>query len=469
MRWREALHPVGMERVALLAPQARLRDLLVVVADEGAVELDSATSDTEIAVRATPAAAALQRLPGATTARPLLARTPADLDRWERDGRIDLIAGEAQLEDRETHAVRRGHVAAVAGWAPSEALPRLTERLAQVGGVVVPLVRPAGSEPPTLLPSTGASREFAPLVDTYATVPYADLNPSVVAGLAYVLMFGMMFADAGEGALLLGLALAIRGGRPSRLAGLRPGWLFLAGAGACSMAFGALYGEFFGPTGVIPVLWLAPLEHPVVLLVAAVGVGAALLTLAYALGTVNRFREGGWRLALYAPTGIAGVTVFLGLGLLAGAVYLDVGVLVAAAGVITAVGLGLVFLGLLLSAGGGAAGAAQAAVELFDLVVRIGSNLVSFARLAAFGLTHAALGLVIWQATTSLWARGIGGAALALLVFVVGTALAFGLEGLVAAIQALRLEYYELFSRIFDGEGRPFRPWHIPLDTTEAS
>jgi V/A-type H+/Na+-transporting ATPase subunit I len=282
-------------------------------------------------------------------------------------------------------------------------------------------------------------------------------------------MFGMMFADAGEGALLLGLALAIRGGRPSRLAGLRSGWLFLAGAGACSMAFGALYGEFFGPTGVIPVLWLAPLEHPVLLLVAAVGVGAALLTLAYALGTANRFREGGWRLALYAPTGIAGVTVFLGLGLLAGAVYLDVGVLVAAAGVITAVGLGLVFLGLLLSAGGGAAGAAQAAVELFDLVVRIGSNLVSFARLAAFGLTHAALGLVIWQATTSLWARGIGGAALALLVFVVGTALAFGLEGLVAAIQALRLEYYELFSRIFDGEGRPFRPWHIPLDTTEAS
>jgi V/A-type H+/Na+-transporting ATPase subunit I len=53
-------------------------------------------------------------------------------------------------------------------------------------------------------------------------------------------------------------------------------------------------------------------------------------------------------------------------------------------------------------------------------------------------------------------------------VFVAGTAVAFGLEGLVAAIQALRLEYYELFSRIFDGEGRPFRPWHIPLDPTEA-
>ena len=59
------------------------------------------------------------------------------------------------------------------------------------------------------------------------------------------------------------------------------------------------------------------------------------------------------------------------------------------------------------------------------------------------------------------------------LVFVVGNALAFALEGLVAGIQALRLEYYELFSRVFDGEGRPFRPWHVPLSTipldTEAS
>jgi V/A-type H+-transporting ATPase subunit I len=296
-----------------------------------------------------------------------------------------------------------------------------------------------------------------------------DLNPSVIAGLAYVLMFGMMFADAGEGALLLCLALAVRVGRPTRLAGLRPVWLFLAGAGAASMVFGVLYGEFFGPTGVIPVVWLAPLDHAATLLVAAVGVGAAFLTVAYALGTVNRYREGGWRLALYAPSGIAGVSVFLGLGLLAGALYLDEGTLVAVAGLLTAVGLGLAFLGLLLSAGGGAAGAAQATVELVDLVVRICSNLVSFARLAAFGLTHAALGLVIWQATTALWERGPAGALAGLVVFVAGTAVSFGLEALVAAVQALRLEYYELFSRIFDGEGRPFRPWHIQLDPTEAS
>ena len=176
-------------------------------------------------------------------------------------------------------------------------------------------------QPPTLLAQRGAGKEFAPLVETYATVPYADVNPSILAGLAYVVMFGMMFADVGHGALLLMAAVAVRlGWWSSRLGRLRPVWLFLAGAGAASMVFGALYGEFFGPTGVIPVIWLEPLEHPVELLGAAVGVGAVLLAGAYALGTVNRFREGGWRAAVYAPTGIAGSAVFLGLGAVVGGV-----------------------------------------------------------------------------------------------------------------------------------------------------
>jgi V/A-type H+-transporting ATPase subunit I len=301
-------------------------------------------------------------------------------------------------------------------------------------------------------------------VRTYATVPYADLNPSVLAGLAYVVMFGMMFADAGHGALLLLVALAVRSDRWPRPSRLRPAWLFLAGAGLASTVFGLLYGEFFGPTGVLPVLWLAPLDHPVPLLGAAVVVGCVLLAGAYALGTVNRFREGGWRRAVYAPSGLAGTTVFLGLGLLAGGIYLDLAPLTLLAALLTGAGLLVAFAGLLAAAGGGAAGAAEAAVELVDLVVRLGSNVVSFARLAAFGLTHAALGAVVWQGTTALWGGGLPAALAAVGLFVVGNAVTFALEGLVAAIQALRLEYYELFSRVFEGEGRPFRPWHVPLD-----
>jgi V/A-type H+-transporting ATPase subunit I len=50
----------------------------------------------------------------------------------------------------------------------------------------------------------------------------------------------------------------------------------------------------------------------------------------------------------------------------------------------------------------------------------------------------------------------------AALLFVVGTAVSFALEAMVAGVQALRLEFYELFSRLFEREGRPFRPWHVP-------
>ncbi len=94
---------------------------------------------------------------------------------------------------------------------------------------------------------------------------------------------------------------------------------------------------------------------------------------------------------------------------------------------------------------------------MFDTLLRLGSNVVSFTRLAAFGLTHAVITGVVWDGTVSLWDRGgIVAFAAAVVLFVVGNLAAFALGGLVAAIQALRLEYYEMFSRLFASEGRPF-------------
>lgn len=470
MRWREALHPVTMQRVALLAPWDALRDVLVAVADDGGVALDDVPADADGTSPRAPAAATarLQRLPSAGVT-PTLSLSVPDLDRCEQDGRVDLIAGEAQLEQRAGQSLTRGNVAALVGWMPADAVPELAGRIAESGGAVVPMPRPAGVEPPTLLPQAAAPREFAPLVNTYGTVPYPDIDPSVLAGLGYVVMFGIMFADVGHGALLLLGAAAIRLGWSKRLTRLRPVWLFLACGGIASMAFGVLYGEFFGPTQVVPTVWLAPLDDPLQLLGAAIAVGALLLAGAYALGSINRFREGGWRMAAYAPSGLAGSALFFGIGAAVGGWYLDQAWLALLGGAVATVGLTAAFVGLFAAAGGGGSGAAQAAIELFDMVVRLGSSLVSFARLGAFGLTHAALGVVIWGATVVLWERGLIGAVGAVALFVVGNALVFGLEGLVAGVQALRLEYYELFSRVFDGEGRPFRPWHIPLATTEVS
>ena len=141
--------------------------------------------------------------------------------------------------------------------------------------------------------------------------------------------------------------------------------------------------------------------------------------------------------------------------------YVGLTVLAAAGIVVAAGGVALLATGFMLEAGRGATAATQAGVEVVDAVVRTGANVISFTRLAAFGLMHAALGAIIFAAAGALWG-GPAGAVLAVAVFVVGNLLAFGIELLVAGVQALRLEYYELFSRVFAGEGHRFEPWSIP-------
>lgn len=470
MTWRERTEPVRMERVAVLAPDALLRTVLVRLADCGTVELDP---PVEGHPGPPDAARRLEALSGSRTdgapVQPRLADTLPDLDALTAAGRSDLLAGEASLQRHSDSAVTRDDVSALTGWAVAAELPALRERLAAAGGAVVRLPRPRGVDPPTMLAPHGEVRSsLTPLVDTYGTVPYADVDPTVVAGLAYVLMFGMMFGDLGHGLLLVLTGLLLRSGRPRRWPAVQRAWPFVVGAGVTASLFGVLYGEFFGPTGAISALWLEPMDQPVELLVAGIGVGAALLAGAYALGTVNRWREGGWPLAVYAPSGVAGSALFLGLGAVALGVYADLGWLLGAGAVVWVVGLVLVLAGLLAGSGGGVTGVVQAVVELFDTLLRVGSNLLSFARLAAFGLTHAALSELVWQATRSLTHDGAPGWAGAVVVFLLGNAAAFSLEALVAAIQALRLEYYELFSRVFVSEGRPFRPWHVPTEHIET-
>jgi len=472
MPWHEAVTPAPMTRVALVAPQASLRDALVRVAAAGTVEIDRVAGPGDAAPG--DAARRLQRLGGGSPGSALLAPVTPDVAALERAGRADLLAGEAEVETYGAEAVRHGSVAALVGWTPSAGIVTLSATLAEVGATVVPLPRPPAADPPTMLHREGASGAFAPLVETYATVPYRDVDPTVLAGLAYVVMFGVMFGDVGHGGLILLGALLIRAGWPRRLAWLRPRWLFVAGAGLTSMLAGLAYGEFFGPTGLVPVSWLSPLDEPIPLLVAGVSLGTVLLAGAYALGTVNRVREGGWSFALYAPSGIAGSLLFLAAGLVASGWYGGVDWLSTLGAALASAALVLAFLGLLAGSGGGAAGVLQACVELFDMVIRLGSNVVSFARLAAFGLTHAALGWLVWAGTAALWGRGGVAVVAALAVFALGNAVAFSLEALVAGVQALRLEYYELFSRVFQQqEGRPFRPWHVPTasnaDLEEAS
>lgn len=419
MRLRETLAPARMQRVALVVAEQGRSRMLEEIAHSELVELD------------------LPYEPG---------------------------TGSGEVDKAAAAAVVNGPTAALVGWTPQYGIPALTHALAPLGAAVVPLPGPRWIQPPTLLGGRGGAGMSRALVDTYGTVPYADLDPSRLAALAYVLMFGIMFGDVGHGAVLLVCGLVLRSGRIKKVAPLGKAWLFVSAAGLAAMVFGALYGEAFGPTGLVPVLWLEPLANPVPLLVAGLGVGAFLLAGAYAVGTINRVREGGWGLALYARSGAAGSLLFLAVGLLVWGLTAGIAILTAASIILGLGALVFIFIGLYVEAGGGGTAVVQAFIELVDTVIRLGSNIVSFARLAAFGLTHAALLMVVWNGTTALWAPGWRAGA-AVLLFLVGNIVTFALEALVAGIQALRLEYYELFSRIFQTEGRPFKPW-APETTT---
>lgn len=453
--------PVRMSRIALVTPKDRLRDAIVALAEAGSVELVGSLPAAEGAE-----AEALHRFehdhPRSRADEPCVLREAPDLAALEERGACELLAGEVEVRRRAAMAVEHGTFVALLGWTPTDGLPALNERLADAGATAVEMPAPAWAEPPTQLTPAAAARPFRPLVTTYGVARYADVDPTLFAGFAFVLMFGIMFGDVGHGLVLALLGLLLSRVRRGRLKQIQPMWPLVAAAGVSAAFFGLLYGEAFGPTGIVPRLWLDPLEDPIPLLVLALVVGLGLLAVSHAFGVVNRYREAGAIEAILSPSGIAGLFILLGGAAAIAGAFTDATTLAYVGAVVAVLGVALLGVGFVISAGGGASGVAQAGIELVNSVIRIGANAVSFARLAAFGILHAALGLVVFAAVGALWG-GVAGSIAAVLVFVIGNLAAFSVGLLVTGVQALRLEFYEIFSRIFAGEGHPFRPWALPV------
>src|SRR5579863_1918691 len=182
MSWLDGVIPARMKRVALVAADESLRDVLVRVADAAAVEIGlpggEASAPGPAAGEPGASGEAARRLRHAD--RPvtgaLLSASPLDFDAVEKAGRYELLAGEAQLEAYAARAVRRSGASALAGWIPADRVAAVAASVSQVGGAVVPLPYPPGVEPPSLVTGRPLRRSLAPLVQTYGTVPYADVD-----------------------------------------------------------------------------------------------------------------------------------------------------------------------------------------------------------------------------------------------------------------------------------------------------
>ena len=96
----------------------------------------------------------------------------------------------------------------------------------------------------------------------------------------------------------------------------------------------------------------------------------------------------------------------------------------------------------------------QGFFELFEVCLSYFSNTLSFVRVGAFAVSHAAMMEVV------LMLSGASAGSTNWIIFVIGNIIVCGLEGLVVGIQVLRLEYYEMFSRFYKGTGREFKPFH---------
>jgi len=362
------------------------------------------------------------------------------------------LALAAPYADMVEKALRgRGGLMVVTGWLPTRDTPRLEQTLdAKLKHPhLLKLREPLPGESttvPTLVRHPRVLKVFAELVHTYGIPRYGEIDPTALFALTFVLMFGMMFGDVGQGAVLVVAGLALRG----TLASVRP---LLIAAGGASMIFGLLYGSVFGFEEWLHPLWMSPLSDPLRMLAVAVWWGVGFIVVVSLIRIYNLRADQGIAAALLDAGGVAGLTLYLGAvaGIASIAQGGAFGALPAIAMIVGAVAIFVHTLGH--QHGAVAERILVAFIETFEALIGFFANTLSFMRVGAFSLNHVALAAAVF-AIADMVGQGAGH----WVAVIIGNIFIMVLEGAIVAIQALRLEYYEGFSRFFSGDGREFHP-----------
>jgi len=303
---------------------------------------------------------------------------------------------------------------------------------------------------PSLLKKSWLLKPFQALVRNFGIPGYREVDPSGLFALSYIFMFGMMFGDIGHGAVIvLGSLLLWKRFPEVTIVGVL--------AGISSIFFGFVYGSLFGYEHLVPALWMSPMHDPIKILLVAVLWGASFILIANLLAIRNFIASGLPDQALFSGKGLAGLCFYLAAFFASYQLFANdrftwlEGLLV------------LMPMAVILqfqwrqSSGGLVERLLVVLIEGLEHIISSVSGTLSFLRVAAFSLNHVALAAAVFAIAGMMDTFGHG------VTVILGNIFIIVLEGAIVAIQCLRLEYYEGFSRFFSGKGKNFEPLKIEI------
>lgn len=322
-------------------------------------------------------------------------------------------------------------------------------------------------EPPTKLENPKLFKPFEMYIQMYGLPAHNEMDPTIFVAITYSFIFGVMFGDVGQGLLLLIGGALIYHFKKAPLAGI------IATAGVFSTIFGFMFGSIFGFEDVIPALWLRPMNNMMsvpfigklnTVFIVAIGFGMCLILLCMVFNILNAWKAGDVEHIWFDTNSVAGL-VFYGSAVVSIALILNGKTL--PGGIVLFIMFGvpliLIFLKEPLTAliekksevmpKEKGMFVVQGLFEMFEVLLSYFSNTLSFVRIGAFAVSHAAMMEVV------LMLAGAESGNLNWIVVVLGNLFVCGMEGLIVGIQVLRLEYYEMFSRFYKGTGRKFEPF----------
>ena len=322
-------------------------------------------------------------------------------------------------------------------------------------------------KPPTKLRNPKIFKPFEMFVRMYGLPDYREMDPTIFVAITYTFIFGAMFGDVGQGLCLAVGGFLLYHFKKMDLAAI------IGTAGIFSTIFGFLFGSVFGFETLDPV-WLRPMnammDVPFVgqlntVFIVAIGFGMGLILLAMVFHIVNGIKARDPENIWFDTNALAGL-VFYGSAAVAIVLMMTGHTMPGAIVLLLMFGvpLLLIFLKEPLTAlvekkkdkmeGGKVMFVVQGFFELFEVLLSYFSNTLSFVRIGAFAVSHAAMMSVVLTL-----AGAENGGSPNWLVVVLGNIFVCGLEGLIVGIQVLRLEYYEMFSRFYKGTGKEFVPF----------